>query len=322
MAEDRKYARLVYEVELEGTGEALGNCPTENMVRNAVSERLGYIPWRPEAPMTVETTFKVRSDIIHAHIAVLDETGALVGERHIRSRENCMEVAKAVELAVAIAIDPLSIDRVPEVADETASEAPEETAPEKVTETTECPEVPPPVDRDPTLLADVGGLGAWRTAPSITGSIIAGLRMRWETAALGLIFRFDFPASKDLRPGTLSAHQILVELAPCFHFRYALACGVITGGVLRTDVSGLVDAKRATLPSLSAGIRAGVEIPVGSMVTVRLFADMPVSLIRNTLRETGTGELFWKTPPFALVWGVALGIIFFDGKSTASTIVQ
>lgn len=317
-ADERTYASFYYTVDTSRVSGDLAECPTEEMVKRAVSERLGYVPWREKALLNIETTIQVLPDIIRAHVVMSDALGNATGERHITSKESCKEVAKAVELALSIAIDPLSLTHPPN--DEPPPPPPEPPVQREVVVETVCKEEN---NESPFRLStQLGGLGTWRSSPEFTGGGRAVLEMHWKLASLGLAARYDAPVSRSLRPGSLRAFQVLGELFGCVTYRYLLACAVLAGGGLRVDVSGLSEPNDTTLPSLSLGARLGVTVPLGPVFFLRFFGDFNTALLRSRLRETGSDILFWRTPPYSAGFGISVGITFFDRNSRENTIKE
>ncbi|MBK7155435.1 MAG: hypothetical protein IPH72_27260 [Sandaracinaceae bacterium] len=75
-------------------------CPEEaRALRDAVSARLGYVPFRDDAPQHVRTVIRRDRGGLVATVDVFDAAGEQVGQREIRSRTR-------VALAISVAIDP------------------------------------------------------------------------------------------------------------------------------------------------------------------------------------------------------------------------
>ena len=91
---------------------AARRCPERAAIMSAVAVRLGYVPWRPDAERIVEVTMRRRGRGLEARMLLRDRAGKVKGQRRIRSASrDCKELAAAMELAISIAIDPLSLGR-------------------------------------------------------------------------------------------------------------------------------------------------------------------------------------------------------------------
>src|SRR5204862_4286698 len=102
---------LIYNPGADTTG-----CPDEQTLRNAVSARLGYDPFRPDAERTLQVDIVVdrrhERRGLRAHVELRDAAGNSAGSRDIGSqRSDCGELASALTLAISIAIDPMILTR-------------------------------------------------------------------------------------------------------------------------------------------------------------------------------------------------------------------
>lgn len=313
-ASDRPSVKFKYSL-----GDSTDQCPDEKAVRNSVAARLGYVPWSDRADRLIEVTLGLVDGVLRAEIVMRNKNGETTGTRELESAGNdCVELAEAVELAISIAIDPVGLGRSEDQERPTAVDEPPQPEPSPSPEPTPLQESDsaPPVK----LSAAIGGLLAWGSAPSMAGGLNLQTRIGWEYASLALEGRLDFPVHEDVDPGQISTSQILGSVVPCFHYGLAIGCGVISAGALRASGEGLVDSKKATLPSLAAGARLGLELPLGSVFFIRGQADLLATLFQNTLRETGTDNVFWTTPPLSVALSLVVGITFYDGSAPPSPI--
>ena len=93
-------------------GRGAEQCPPEAALRRGVAARLGRDPFRAEGAQLVSIRVEATRAGLAATVEVRDAAGKAVGTRTVASsRRDCAELAAAVELAVAIAIDPLSFNR-------------------------------------------------------------------------------------------------------------------------------------------------------------------------------------------------------------------
>ena len=293
-------------------------------VQDTVSAKLGYDPWREEAPLHIDAMISVAEDVLTANIRFMEEDGTLLGERVIRSKDNnCYELMNAMALAISIAIDPLSVSGLPEKNEEVIApiQMVDDNEPEPVTETPMAPprekEKPPEETAGPSserywnLSLHLGGFVSWRSGPSVTGGVDGGLRIKWKRFSFAVAGRFDLPSTIEVNPGKVRTSQFMGQCVSCVHYSYATACGLFSGGVLKAEGEGLENSKRDILPSLWAGARLGAEIPVGSVVILRPYVDFLAALVRNSLVETSTQYEFWRTPPFSMAFGFSVEATFY-----------
>ena len=110
-APPHRFVRFSYE-----RGSGTSSCPDEAAVRGAVAERLGYDPFAGDAPESVVVKLKRTDRGLRAEVEIRDRSGHATGARSLDSasaRNDCTELASALALAVALAIDPLLIARPP-----------------------------------------------------------------------------------------------------------------------------------------------------------------------------------------------------------------
>ena len=101
-------ARLVY----SRTAEAAA-CGGESGLRQAVARRLGYDPFVASSVNTVVAELRGEGDGLKARVYVIRDGNLAGGARELTSAaRNCTELIAAVALAMSIAIDPDSLDRV------------------------------------------------------------------------------------------------------------------------------------------------------------------------------------------------------------------
>jgi hypothetical protein len=102
-------ARLEYK-----RAEGADHCPDERAIRSAVATRLGYDPFRSDAPRIVSATIGRSGQTLRADVTLSDASGAVTGTRQLSSTQNdCSELVAAMTLAISIAIDPQSQLRPP-----------------------------------------------------------------------------------------------------------------------------------------------------------------------------------------------------------------
>jgi hypothetical protein len=281
------------------------SCSGPDQLRAAVAARLGYDPFVAASGAgtdTIAVHIRRNGSALEGTIERLDPA------RHARARPativsktgDCTELAAALAVGIAIAIDPLSITREPSASPPAPTPPPQASAP---------PPAPTPV---PAAAADRGtsqepatpltvAVGA---APSIAvGALpdvsfgvraLVGIgRGPWEVDLEG---RFDAPVSAQTNGGSIQASLVLGTVAPCMRHWLAFACGVVSLGALRGTGLGFDHTREDNTFYIAAGARAGFEFPLGSRFAFRPFIEGQVPL-RPTRLEAG-GQPVWSTPAF------------------------
>jgi hypothetical protein len=279
-----------------------GGCPDERWIRQSVAGRLGYDPFDLRAPLRVEARISRVDRALVGNLEVTDETGELRGRRQLTSSEgDCLELASAMELAIAIAVDPLVLTR-PEPAPPVTAPAPEPEPPP-------APAAPPPVSRPgPAFLAGVGLLGSAGVSPSpVAGFSGVGI-FRWERFSLALEGRADLTSTVAHRGGTVSSSVLLASAVPCAHLGGMAACAVVSAGALRVTGQFVPPARRVSSPMLLGGVRVQAELPLGQRFVLLPWVQGQAVLSRTTVLSGE--ETVWVTAPFTGALGLAAAVRF------------
>jgi hypothetical protein len=299
--------RLEYERQ-----EGAAACPDETAIRTGVAARLGYDPFRERASDRVRATVRQSGAQLEARIELRDGQGNLRAERRLVSRgRDCAELAASVELAIAIAIDPIAStaarasaeradDKVPAPA---AVTAPSPSPSAEVTATSP-PSPGPPLT--PWLAAALLGAAGSAPAPNV-GLLLSG-GAAGSLLSLGVEARADLPADKALRAGEASAYLLVGSLVPCVHLGRAALCALGTAGARRVAGHGLVHQRSATLTYVGIGARIGVGFPVGDRLSLTLHGDATAPLTRNHL--TVDDQVVWTSPAVAVALALGLHVRF------------
>ena len=307
-ADAPRFVRFEYE-RLEGAAA----CPEDAVIRAGVAARLGYEPFRDLAPDRLRATLRTAGQGLEARIEMVDGRGNLKAARRLTSRNrDCSELAASVELAIAIAIDPMGGPLggprprddapAPVIADEPSP------SPSRPAASPE-PQVPGPASpAGPPLSwrAQAGMVGGFGSAPALSLGFTAGGAIESGGWSLGIEGRADLPSSKALRAGEASAGLAVASLVPCLRFGMASACGLATGGVRQVAGDGLDNARHATVPYFAFGGRAAVALPMSERASLVLHGDVtaPVTKTRLTVDD----EVVWTSPAIAVALG--LGVTF------------
>ena len=308
-ADPPRLVRLEYERQAGATA-----CPDDAAIRAGVAARLGYEPFSDRADERLRATIRPAGNALEARIELRDAQDRVKAERRLVSRNHdCAELASSIELAIAIAIDP--VGSAPPRAGADGS-APTTTGNAEQGESRHDMGVPaePPaasageVTAPLALLLEAALLGGMGSAPSASLGLRAGAALRREALSLGVEARADLPASSSLRAGEASASLLVASVVPCVHVRGAAACALVTGGVLRVAGTGLVDQRHATLPYLGFGARLAYALPITERAAVLFQGDVTAPVTRTKL--TVSDSVVWTSDAAAFTLGVGVACRF------------
>ena len=296
------------------------DCPDEQTIRAGVADRLGYEPFDGRAARHVSAVLARAGQTLEAKIELGDGNGGIQARRKLVSRQrDCTELAAAVELAIAIAIDPMGREKkgrpVATAEPPPVAPAPDSTGASSAWEIIEvraAPQPVPPAGGPPpvpvVLQAAVGAQGAFGIAPASALGGAVQVAARRGSLSIGIEGRADLPAAAALRTGSVTTSLLEASLVPCGHHGVFAACLLVSGGVMRASGRGLVDAQPATLPHAALGARLALEIPLGSAIFVDLHGDAVAPLMQSVLRVSG--ETVWTSPSLSIACGGGLGARF------------
>jgi hypothetical protein len=283
-------------------------CPDLAAVRDAVAARLGYVPFDERAARLVIVAVASASPTLHARIELRDPSGKIVGLRELSSTsKDCKELASAVELALSIAIDPLSFTRPPRAPTSERTPLHAETPRPPPAGELRASARPAPVEETPRLqiAASVGGVVAIGSAPSVAGGITLQGQLRFRWTSLALEGRVDLPAYLDVAGGRISTSLLLANVLGCGHYRWLFGCLEVAAGAMRAAGHDIPDAESVTLAYVAGGVRLGTELPLHRVFALRLHGDLLAAFTRATLRETTTRAEIWSTPAISGAFGLA-----------------
>lgn len=312
-------------------GPGAERCPDDETLRTAVAARLGYDPFRAEAPIGIEVAITRAGHGLRAAVRRDDPSFPRSPARVLTSPSaDCGDLAEAVALTIGIAIDPIRAAGVPTAVHGRAPEPAALPAPVVAP-------APPPVQRAPTLapratrvapaasvttrriapragttvafrVAVLGGV-AFAAAPAVAPTAAVSLGLRAGAFTGDLEARADLPTSMEVAPDTsVTTSLLLLHLVPCVHFRFAVGCAVAGAGALRGAVRTPDDAQSLVTPFVVAGARLGVEIPIYGPITLRGEGEVLATVTRVELRVNG--RLAWSTPPASAVLLVGVAAHF------------
>jgi hypothetical protein len=141
---------------------------------------------------------------------------------------------------------------------------------------------------------DAGALLSFETAPQVAGGfwLHGGLRWPFFTFSLGL--RYEFPRTDGAGGVYASTSRFLIEAVPCLYWRHLYACGLAQAGELKVTWQSPGQIDHTKFPSIAAGGRLVLELPVTKNFSAYISGD-------------ATGSMWWTVLYFGyhLHWGTS-----------------
>ncbi len=309
-------APVIFPVALEYTTDPA--CPDVDAFKAIVIGRLGYDPFRDDAPNRAFVRFAARSRGIEARVEWRDASGRWTGDRTFPSRtDDCQELARAVGFALAVQIQLQAIvnsppSPLPEAEPAAAPPSPPAVAPAAVE---------PQRDTGIAVAAEPAsggtrpafGLGAGASVgvglssgPMALGRVLGTLA--WLHTQLELAVEIGLPATtRRADAAGFSQQELLVSAAACGVLSRLSACALAKAGQIR--IVGEIDAPLSPSgPLVQTGLRLGVTQPLGG----RAYVSPHLSGLVNVTQWTVTLDhvAVWTAPRFAATLGIDLGIHF------------
>jgi hypothetical protein len=310
-------AKLTY-----SRGPGALDCPDTDVIRAGVAARLGYEPFDEGAALLVSATVNRTGRTLEARIEIAGPGGGAAAERKLVSRQSdCVELASAMELAISIAIDPLAGSR-PRPAPPPPPPMPPSPppAPPQVIVVREParPAPAPKVEPRPSVpigfQVRLGGLGAVGAAPAASAGGTAQASVRRGSFSLGLEGRGDIASTTTLifnnEPlGEMQTTLLMGSLVPCAFRGILEGCVLLSGGAIRASARGLANPQQVSAPFLAVGARVGLEIPLGSVLSIGMHADVLAPITELVLHVDGDKEV-WTSPAISGALGLTVGARF------------
>lgn len=300
--------RLTYE-----RGEDAERCPDETALRKGVEQRLGYDPFFPWADRTIVARIHGDKGKLLGTVELVDAQGIVRGSRELSApTEQCGELISGMSLAISIAIDPASVDRVRAASATTSPSEDDSVAEWSAARAEEAPPKPvdkPTVRRTPRprpapatpLQFEVGGgadVGV-EVAPAVALGPVIEAAIRRRSWSLGVEGRFLFGIGTTLRGVDVSSSVLEAAVRGCLSFQIPFVCAVASVG--RLAVSG--QRSDETLVA-RVGPRIGAEIALSRELALAVHADLAVNLGTQVVRVGA--EDTWTSSRVAGLGGISL----------------
>lgn len=325
------------EVERQRGAES---CADERAIRDGVITRLGYDPFTSPVNRIVLASIQRTEQGYSAAVRLQSPDGRPLGVQHLEYQvSSCDVLTAAIELAIAVAIDPVAarseaagpLQPVPAVPSpsilgpvlEPSALAPSlatVTAKQGAETTTSLPvatasAATPAVGESPKIAKSAhqrtsdwrlstGGGAAFASAPTTVPALFVGLELRLTRVSLGLDVRGDFAGHKAVSGGSIATSLFIGEVVPCYHWSVLGACGLAAVGARHSTGVGLDPQHSADTIYFALGVRAALDVPVTDWFWVRPEIDFSVPTTGVTLNVAN--QPVWVSPAVSAFAGLAL----------------
>lgn len=284
---------------------AAESCPDEETMRRGVAARLGREPFAVDSERSLSVALEATRRGFSVEILVYDASGSVVGKRSLATeRKDCAELASAMQLAIAMAIDPLHNMPAPPAVVESAEAEPPPSVPSEPAAQLES--VPPlrPAPLPATVSSRHVGVGislAATTEPNPSAGLTAQYGHRGAFTAWAMEMRLDMPTSVSDKSGTVETSLWAGSLLACLHKYRTEACALASVGSLRGRGSGYGESESFSTPYAAGGLRLARWIAVGPEFAIQVSGDILGRL--NTTTLLVDNDEVWTSSPFEVALG-------------------
>ena len=296
---------------------AAPGCPGVDDFEAIVTGRLGYPPFRPDAPDRVIVRIESAGRALEGRLEWRDAMGATIGEQAFPSRTgDCAELTRAMGFALALQIQLMAAtvgENRPAPAPPTEPAVATVTAPPIAPAQVQSPGSRPSDTGEnragPLLLVGVGaaaGLGV-ASDPVAVGRLFA--TAAWSHVAVELGGEVSAPSTTHRADGAgFSQEQFLASLAGCGLRGPFSVCAVGKAGVLRVVGQGVDVPLTASGLMLQAGLRLAASLTFGHRTYIVGRLEGLGRLTQGTV--TLDSMPVWTSPTFAALLGIDVAFRF------------
>jgi hypothetical protein len=280
-----------------GVDASVRGCSDEAEFRRSVAHRIGYDPFRDDAPLNVRVRVGGAANAVDGHVEWRKANGMLMGERRFVAKDgNCAKLLTEMSFAVGLQIDllrPKAPAPAGTVAAGTAaggaearstpgsgntSVSAEQPATIKGSEPNEKPSIAtrekPSVATEPkpetqawsprwSMWLGGGPSLAWRLSPSLTADGRLFLGIRRGNLSLELGAEATYPSSERRWDGSgFRQHLVGGTLALCGHHAWFSACGLGRGNAVLVTGVGVDNPRSPAGFVVQAGGRLAASFPL------------------------------------------------------------
>jgi hypothetical protein len=303
---------------------AAPDCPDASTFKDITTARLGYDPFRENAPDRILVNIVLRAGAIEGRIEWRDTKGMWVGDRTFRSTgEDCRELVQPMAFALALQIQFLAVVR--------GSPGPSVSPPTEVGAAAAPPPSPPPIPpvSNPPASSEAesgGGLSSiLGPGPELTigaGALVGfGVssspvpfgrlwgRLAWPHRSLELATEVGWPTTtrRADRAG-FSQQHLLASIAGCGTLKWLGLCLVAKGGGVRVVGKDIWAPASAWGQVIETGLRLAVMQRLGRHAYVAAQGEGLINVMR--WKVTLDQKAVWTSPRFAATVGLDVGVRF------------
>ncbi|MFO0727365.1 MAG: hypothetical protein U1E65_26545 [Myxococcota bacterium] len=290
-------ARPSYQLRVEPE-PAIEGCPSPEVLEAAVSARLGYRPWDPEATRRIRLWIQRSGQGIVGRLEI--EAKGAVGIKELGPVQDCGALTDPAAFAIALAIDPLggaAVQPAPPI--QTSTRPVALPAIRAVPSSTQARAAQPALRAaGPAVLTRLGLVLGAGAAPAISVGFDLGASLRFSRWAIGLEGRFDLPAGISAGGGgRVHSALYLLTLAPCLggQARWE-ACALVSGGAILVSGEDLVRPANGSGAYVAIGARLGVLWPLAEGFGLAAGVEARAVLTRIALGDAEGTITYWTTP--------------------------
>jgi hypothetical protein len=305
-------------VRLEYLREATAaSCPTQEALRASLSARLGRDLVDDSAPELLRIRVLREAERWRGTIEWFGASGKRKGLRELSSeRADCQELTQALELAIALVIDPPSFPK-PEAARPSSAPLLPPPIPPSPPAPAQSVQVPPsasgptaqvpsvaPRSRTASVTLGLGTRASWRLLPQTALGLHVEGGLRFEHLSVSLDATAWLPRTAPVADVRIRSMLVAAGARACVHLGPFGACPQLSAGRMWCEGVGLENARTARAPWLAPGARLFAEwsSPAPSL-RLQVLAEGQLILTRNRFLA-GDVEL-WQSP----LLGGSLGLM-------------
>lgn len=280
-------------------------CPDQAALEHAISNRLGYPAFVPDAPIQVEVALSRAGAGFVAELVTRGPGDEPPSPRSL-SAPTCALLFEHITTVVVVLLE---LDPSP---------PPPALPPPALPPSPPPLPSPPPAPSPPVPLRLGIGLGvhlALGTAPSPAPGLDLGVRLRRGAWSVALEGRWDRSSAGLTFPShglvELRSQLVTGTLVPCIHAWFLHGCALVGAGVRQITVTAPEGSSDSVSRAIGAlGLRLGAEARLGPSLAAQLAVDLAMPLVSTPYRigEPSSWHDAWTPPPVSVIFGAGFAV--------------